>query len=57
MQGLVDDFEFLTASTFPNVDALWQLFKNTLEALIEKHVPSKILIGIHRRNKPWFTKH
>ncbi|XP_062578472.1 uncharacterized protein LOC134240394 [Saccostrea cucullata] len=38
-----------------SVDSCWELFKDTLLGVLEKHIPSKLMSG-NKVHKPWITK-
>lgn len=48
--------EFECACTLLDIEELWNLFRNKLSSLITEYIPSRILSGRHRNDKPWMTK-
>lgn len=48
--------EFEECSLHMNINSLWNLFKSELAELVGQHVPSKIITGKRRVDKPWVNK-
>ena len=47
--------DFDRESGIKDVEYLWTLFKNKIHALMEKYIPSKLLLG-NKLQKPWISR-